>query len=282
MAVASSGSVSCTTTNRAASPALASNGLGDPAGTPDTWRSVAGPATSATPGCLASSCWNRVRAVIWEATPGPMTRMSVGDKMPGAKPFAAASCADLAGDEAGSSLTSGEPRRGCRAAKASASRPAVHATAAIRATGQAAANRARPLARTLGGDRRGTFAPSRLLAASPAGAGPAVTRPAVTGPEGGRRRDGTDRNSRPPNTAISAGAKVIDTTIAVSTVSASAGPNSRSDRFWATASEAVVAATMRPAARMIGTNSAVASRAAGSLRTPAPRPARMPDRKNTE
>jgi hypothetical protein len=96
------------------------------------------------------------------------------------------------------------------------------------------------------------------------------------------RRDGTDGNSRPPNTDISAGASVIDTAIAVSTVRASAGPNSRSTSFLATMSDAVLAATMSPAAAMIGANSAVASRAAGSRPTPSASLARMPDRKNTE
>ena len=93
---------------------------------------------------------------------------------------------------------------------------------------------------------------------------------------------GTERNSSPPNTDISAGVSVIDTTIAVSTVSASAGPKSRSDWFLATISAAVLAATMRPAARMIGANSAVACRAAWTRCTPSASLARMPDRKNTE
>jgi len=100
-------------------------------------------------------------------------------------------------------------------------------------------------------------------------------------PPGASRRSGTERNSSRPNTDISAGASVIDTAIAVSTVSASAGPNSRSDWSLATVSDAVLAATMRPAARMIGANSAVASRAAGPLGTPSASLARMPDRKNT-
>jgi len=53
----------------------------------------------------------------------------------------------------------------------------------------------------------------------------------------------------------------METAIAVSTVSASPGPNALSSRVLATTSEAAAAATTRPAAAMIGANSAVASRA---------------------
>ena len=93
-----------------------------------------------------------------------------------------------------------------------------------------------------------------------------------------RRRSGTRRNSSPPNTAIRAGSSVIDTTIAVSTVSASPGPNARSNSVLATASEAVAAATIRPAVAMIGENSAVASRAARTRGTPSASRARIPSR----
>jgi hypothetical protein len=57
----------------------------------------------------------------------------------------------------------------------------------------------------------------------------------------------------------------MDTTIAVSTVS-----------------DAVAAVTIRPAAVMIGADSAVASRAARTRGTPSASRARIPSRKNTE
>lgn len=50
--------------------------------------------------------------------------------------------------------------------------------------------------------------------------------------------------------------------MAVSTVTASAGPKARMSGIGAAASEAVPAATRTPAATMIGANSAVVSRAA--------------------
>ena len=97
-----------------------------------------------------------------------------------------------------------------------------------------------------------------------------------------RSRAGRGRNSRPPNIAISAGPSVIDTVTATSTVSASPGPNARSNSVLATASEAVAAATMRPAAAMIGPTSAVASRAARTRGTPSASRPRRPSKKNTE
>jgi len=81
--------------------------------------------------------------------------------------------------------------------------------------------------------------------------------------------------------AISAGPRVIDTAIAVTTVSARPGPNALSSFVLAAARLAAAAATMTPAARMIGANSAVASRAARTRGTPSATRARMPSRKNT-
>ena len=77
---------------------------------------------------------------------------------------------------------------------------------------------------------------------------------------------------------MSAGHSVIDTTIAVSTVSASPGPNVRSRSVRATTSDAVAAATIRPAVAMIGENSAVDSRAACTRGTPSASRARIPSR----
>ena len=79
-----------------------------------------------------------------------------------------------------------------------------------------------------------------------------------------------------------AGSSVIETTIAVSTVSANPGPNARSKSVLATASDAVAVVTIRPAAAMIGADSAVASRAACTRGTPSASRARIPSRKNTE
>ena len=81
--------------------------------------------------------------------------------------------------------------------------------------------------------------------------------------------------------AMSAGPRVIDTAIAVRTVSARPGPNALSSFVLATTRVAAAAATMMPAARMIGANSAVASRAARIRGTPPATCARMPSRKNT-
>ena len=81
--------------------------------------------------------------------------------------------------------------------------------------------------------------------------------------------------------AMSAGPRVIDTAIAVRTVSARPGPNALSSFVLATTREAAAAATITPAATMIGANSAVASRAARTRGTPSAAWARMPSRKNT-
>ena len=68
----------------------------------------------------------------------------MGDKMPGAKPSAAAVLACAAADDAGSSPISGDPSWMAWAFQAATSRPAVPATAISSATGRAAANRADP------------------------------------------------------------------------------------------------------------------------------------------
>ena len=81
--------------------------------------------------------------------------------------------------------------------------------------------------------------------------------------------------------AISAGPRVIDTAIVVRTVSAKPGPNALSSFALATMREAAAAATITPAARMIGATSAVASRAARTRGTPPATRARIPSRKNT-
>ena len=77
-------------------------------------------------------------------------QISVGDKMPGAKPSAAAVLARAAADDAGSSLINGDPSWMVWAPQAAASRPAVPAAAISSAMGRAAANRA---ARVLGFQR---------------------------------------------------------------------------------------------------------------------------------
>jgi hypothetical protein len=59
---------------------------------------------------------------------------------------------------------------------------------------------------------------------------------------------------------MSAGVSVTATTIAISTVSASPGPNARSTASRAVPSAAEPAATIRPAVTMIGMTSAVARR----------------------
>ena len=61
--------------------------------------------------------------------------------------------------------------------------------------------------------------------------------------------------------------------MAVTTVSASAGPN---------AASVLTRATTRPAVRMIGVNSAVVRRAARRRGSPSASRLRMPARKNTE
>ena len=96
-----------------------------------------------------------------------------------------------------------------------------------------------------------------------------------------RSQRGTGRKSMPPKMAMSAGPRVIDTAIAVRTVSARPGPNALSIFVLATTREAAAAATIMPAARMIGANSAVARRAARIRGTPPATWARMPSRKNT-
>ena len=82
--------------------------------------------------------------------------------------------------------------------------------------------------------------------------------------------------------AISAGVRVSATAIAVTTVSASAGPNAASVPTLATVSAAMPPATTRPAVRMIGRYSAVVRRAAWRRGSPSARRLRMPARKNTE
>jgi hypothetical protein len=78
--------------------------------------------------------------------------------------------------------------------------------------------------------------------------------------------------------AMSAGASVIATTMAVSTVRASAGPNARSGPTLATVSEAAPPATTRPAVRIMGVNSAVVRRAACARGSPSASRERMPAR----
>jgi len=70
--------------------------------------------------------------------------------------------------------------------------------------------------------------------------------------------------------------------MAVTTVSASAGPNAASVLTRATTSAAIPPATTRPAVRMIGVNSAVVRRAARRRGSPSASRLRMPARKNTE
>ncbi len=77
---------------------------------------------------------------------------------------------------------------------------------------------------------------------------------------------------------MSAGASVTATSSAISTVMARAGPNARSEPSRAAVSEAMPAATTRPAVTMIGVYSAVVCRAAGPRRSPAASRARIPAR----
>ena len=97
-----------------------------------------------------------------------------------------------------------------------------------------------------------------------------------------RSHRGPGQNRALPKMPISAGASVRDTTMAVSTVTASAGPKARISCIFATASDAVPAATRMPAARMIGEKSAVVRRAACTFVRPSASRLRMPDMKKTE
>jgi hypothetical protein len=75
---------------------------------------------------------------------------------------------------------------------------------------------------------------------------------------------------------------VTETASPTRTVSARAGPKMRKNSSWATSSEAVPAVTIRPAARMIGVNSAVVARVASSRLSPSSRRWRSPERKKIE
>ena len=109
----------------------------------------------------------------------------MGDKMPGAKPSAAAVPARAAGDDAGSSLISGDPMRMAWAPEAAATRPTVHPAAISSATGRAAASRA---ALVPSAQRR-----RRLAAAALAAADPLASHPPRDGPEQPAAEDSHER-----------------------------------------------------------------------------------------
>ena len=227
---------------------------------------VAGPITPATPGCFASSVCKRARLAVSCVTPLPSMSTSVGDTMPTAKPFPAAACARAGWESLGSAVTSGAPSLMPAAPSATASSASTHAATMTSATGLVAANLATP-SRTRHGDRGGGCGlPSACARAARRAAFLAFLN-----------QCGPGQNKAVPKMPISAGASVSETTIAVSTVTASAGPNALTSCTFAIASAAVPAATRIPAARMIGANSAVVSRAACSFVRPsarrtAPRP----------
>ena len=79
--------------------------------------------------------------------------------------------------------------------------------------------------------------------------------------------------------ASSAGSRVSDTKTAVSTDSASTGPNARKKAEFATSMAALPAATAMPATRTMRPVCAADSRAAVSRSWPASSPPRMLDRK---
>ena len=120
MAVAPSGSVARITPYRAADPVLASIGFGTPswAAAPaapanplSSEDTVAGPMTPATPGSFARECCKLASARVWLATPFPVRRISVGDRMPAANPCDAAAWAWASCVLAGSAVISGAPSR---------------------------------------------------------------------------------------------------------------------------------------------------------------------------
>ena len=205
-----------------------------------------GPTTLATPGWRPSAAARRRSAAVCEPTPGPMTRTSVGARMPGANPAEAAALARATVDVDGISPISGEPRPSPRPAAAAIPSPATQATTTSSATGRAVANRA-----------------SRVWAAA-------------------GWRGATCRKITGLSTPSRAGISVSDTTIDTSTVAASPGPNARSRPPRATSSAPVPAATISPAASTIGADSAVESRTAWSRSAPSASRLRMPERKNTQ
>ena len=89
-------------------------------------------------------------------------------------------------------------------------------------------------------------------------------------------------NSRAPNSASSAGTRVIETASAISVVNASPGPNARKKPSSPTASAPVPAATIKPAVNTIGAVRCVAARTASSRVSPSRRRRRDSERKKTE
>jgi hypothetical protein len=196
----------------------------------------------------------------------------VGDKMPTANPRAAAAWARACWVLAGSAVTSGAPSRMPVASSAAASRPRTQTATIASATGRTAANLA-TASRIAHGDRGAGDD------GSPAARAAAARRAAFLAV---RSQRGPGQYRALPKIPIRAGASVSDTSIAVSTVTASAGPKARISCIFATPSDAVPAATRRPAARMIGAYSAVVSRAAWTRGSPSASRSRMPDMKKTE
>ena len=78
---------------------------------------------------------------------------------------------------------------------------------------------------------------------------------------------------------MSAGTSVIATTMLMSVVSASPGPNARKNSSFPATSAAVPAATISPAVKTIGATSTTVARAAGTRSSPRRSRPRMPDRK---
>ena len=193
--------------------------------------------------------------------------------MPAANPCAAAAWARACCVLPGSAVTSGAPSRMPVASTAAASRPSTQRATITSATGRTAANLA-TASRIAHGERGGAAAPARR---PPAAA--AARRAAFLAV---RNQRGPGQYRALPKMPISAGASVSDTSIAVSTVTARAGPKARISCILATPSEAVPAATRRPAARTIGENSAAVSRAAWMRGKPSASRFRMPDMKKTE
>jgi hypothetical protein len=78
---------------------------------------------------------------------------------------------------------------------------------------------------------------------------------------------------------MSAGTRVIDTTIEISVVTARPGPNARKKSSLPATSAAVPAATISPAVNTIGATSTTVARAAATRGSPWRTRRRMPDRK---
>ena len=211
---------------------------------------------------------------------GAETMTSVGDRIPGVNPAAAASVATRTGLSRGNAFTGAtaarRPPSGIVASTSRATTTAAVTAAVRRSPAMRLTTRARSDDHAVrdagwggdGGTGSGASSADRLVdpVAVPAGA-TERSSPASDGFGEARKRPG--QNARWPRIASIAGTTVIATTRPTSTVTANPGPSSRNRPERATTRPATPAATVSPAVTTMGRYSRTAATVAAGLRPPA-------------